>query len=325
MESDLNYPHVNGIPELRDNIAAMYEGADPENVLVTVGAAEANYISTRTLLNSGDEIVIMMPNYMQIWGIAKNHGLKIRTFHLDENQGWSPDLDELEDAVSPNTKLIAVCSPNNPTGSILARSEMASIVNIADSVGAWILADEVYSGAERLTDAQTPTFFGLYSKVIAVGSMSKAYGMPGVRIGWAVGPREVVNDIWARHEYTTISTTMLSNKLAALALAPEVRPKLLERTRGYIRHGYPILKSWMDSHADLFSMIEPDAAAIAFVRYFFNINSTQFTDRLREEKSTLIVPGDHFGIDNFLRISFGLPEEYLISGLERIRELALEI
>ena len=325
LDSDLNYPHVNGIPELRQHIAGMYSDARADNVLVTVGAVEANYITTRTLLAPGDEIVIMLPNYMQIWGIARNHGLSIKTFSLREDQGWAPDLDELETAVSPSTKLIAICNPNNPTGAILTESEMEVIIRIADRVGSWILADEVYSGAERLTDVQTPSFYGRYPKVIAVGSMSKAYGLPGLRIGWAVGSADTLADIWARHEYTTISATMLSNKLAALALSPEVRPRILQRTRSYIRNGYPVLQQWMDHHENTFSLTPPGAAAIAFVRYHLDINSTALADRLRQEKSTLIVPGDHFGMDQFVRISFGLPRDYLVAALDRIHALIVEM
>ncbi|MCP4165449.1 MAG: aminotransferase class I/II-fold pyridoxal phosphate-dependent enzyme [Chloroflexi bacterium] len=323
--SDLNYPHVNGIPELRQNIANLYQGAMPKNVLVTVGAAEANYITTRTLLNRGDEIVVMLPNYMQIWGIAKNHGLHVKTFRLSEENGWAPDLDELRDQVTDQTRLIAVCNPNNPTGRIMTEAEMDAIVEIADGVGAWILADEVYSGAERLTDKQTPSFFGRYGKVVANGSMSKAYGMPGLRIGWAVAPTAVVDDIWARHEYTTISATMLANKLATIALSAEVRPRILARTRSYIRQGYTILEEWMDGHPDTFDLTPPGAAAIAFIRYHLNINSAEFAARLRGEKSVLIVPGDHFGMDHFLRISFGLPRGYLVPALDRIHDLIVEL
>ena len=325
LATDLNYPHVNGIPELRKNIASLYENATEENVLVTGGAVEANYNATLTLLNKGDELVIMLPNYMQIWGIAKNHNFKLETFHLLENNNWAPDLDELNNVVSKKTKLIAVCNPSNPTGYILTKKEMDAIIDIAEGVGAWILADEVYSGAERLTDKPTPSFFGRYEKVIAVGSMSKAYGLPGLRIGWAVAPVNTIKDIWARHEYTTISATMLSNKLAAIALSPDVRPWIIQRTRDFIRNGYPILEKWMNSHENIFSVIPPQAAAIAFVRYHLDINSTEFVERLRKEKSVFIVPGDHFGMDKFFRISFGLPQDYLTAALNRIRDLILDI
>lgn len=325
LDTDLNYPHVNGIPELRQNIALLYDSASPENVLVTVGAIEANYITTRTLLSHGDEIIVMLPNYMQIWGIAKNHNLKIRTFHLRQENNWAADLAELEEQVSAKTKLIAVCNPDNPTGHTLTENEMAAIIACAEKVGAWILADEVYRGAERGSDDESPSFYGRYNKVVAVGSMSKAYGLPGLRLGWVVAPEDTVEEIWARHEYTTLSATMLSNKLAAIALSPEVRPRLIQRTRDYIQRGFPILQEWMDSHQSTFSLVPPDAAAIAFIRYHLEINSTEFVNRLVKEKRVLIVPGDHFGMDNFVRISYGLPKDYLVSGLQRIHELIVEL
>jgi aspartate/methionine/tyrosine aminotransferase len=325
LATGLNYPHVNGIPELRRNIANLYDGAGPENVLVTVGAAEANYITTRTLLGPGDEIVVMLPNYMQIWGIARNHGLQVKTFHLREESGWAPDLAELESAVTVATKLIAVCNPNNPTGHILAETDMDAIVACADRVGAWILADEVYRGADRISEQENPSFYGRYDKVVTTGSMSKAYGLPGLRLGWVAGPPETVEDIWRRHEYVTISATTLSNQLAAYALSPEVRTRLIGRTRSYIRRGYPILEGWMASHDNTFTLTPPQAAAIAFVRYHLAVNSTQLAERLRQEKSVLIVPGDHFGMDHFLRISFGLPEDYLVAGLDRVHDLILEM
>lgn len=325
MDTDLNYAHANGIPELRNNIAALYNGAKEDNILVTVGAIEANYLTIRTLLSPEDEIVIMRPNYMQIWGVAKNHNLNIRTFNLKEEYGWAPDIDELKEAVTPKTKLIAVCNPSNPTGYILSDDEMGAIVSAADSVGAWILADEVYSEAERITSVETKSFYGSYNKVIATGSLSKAYGLPGLRIGWAVGPVSTIDDIWARHEYIAISATMLSNKLAARALSPKVRPWIIQRSRDYIKQGYPVLQEWMNNHGDIFSLIPPAAAAIAFIRYHLDINSTELTERLIKEKSVLIVPGDYFGLDKFLRVSFGLPHDYLTSGLDRIHQLILEI
>jgi aspartate/methionine/tyrosine aminotransferase len=325
LTTDLNYPYANGNPQLRENIAAMYPGAGPENILVTVGAIEANFITSRTLMSPGEEIVVMLPNYMQIWGIAKNQQFDLKTFQLMEKNGWSPDLSELESVVTDKTKLIAICNPNNPTGYILSEKEMDAVVTAAERVGAWILADEVYAGAERTSDIRTPSFYGRYDRVAATGSTSKAYGLPGLRIGWVVAPVETIDDIWARHEYTTIAATMLSNKLAALALSPEIQPKILERTRSYIRRGFPVLEEWMGGHGTTFAVTPPQAAAIAFVRYQLDINSTELTERLRKDKSVLIVPGDHFGMDHFVRISFGLPKDYLTPALNRFHELIQEI
>ena len=155
--------------------------------------------------------------------------------------------------------------------------------------------------------------------------MSKAYGMPGLRIGWVAGPVATLDEIWARHEYTTISATMLSNQLAALALSSEVRPRIIQRTREYIRRGYPVLEQWMNSRKDTFTFTSPQAAAITFVRYHLDINSTEFEERLRHQKSVLIVPGDHFGMDHFVRISFGLPHDYLTAALDRINDLIVAL
>jgi|TARA_B100002003_G_scaffold251898_1_gene298694 aspartate/methionine/tyrosine aminotransferase len=321
LSTEFVYPQANGIPELRDRIAALYPNATSGHVLVTVGCIEANLISLQTLLEPGDEIAVMTPNYMQIWGAAQNLGISVRTFDLSSDQGWALDVDSLNRAVTDQTKVIAVCNPNNPTGHIMSSSEMDAVVAAADRVGAWLLADEVYSGTERLTDEKTPSFWSRYDKVLANNSLSKAYGLPGLRVGWIVGPPDVIDAAWARHEYTTIAIATLSNQLGAIALAPDVQPKLLKRTRDYIRRGYPIFEEWMRSHGDLFSIVPPDAAAIAFPRYAADVNSTTFVERLIKEKSALVAPGDHFNLDRHLRISFGLQPDYLRGGLERVHSL----
>jgi aspartate/methionine/tyrosine aminotransferase len=325
LSTALGYSQANGTIELRERIAALYPGATPDNVLVTVGCAEANLISVLTIMEPGAEMVMMLPNYMQIWGIARNFGFSLKAFNLREERGWTADLDELHDVISDRTRLIAICNPNNPTGHILTEAEMEAIVAAAAKVGAWLLADEVYSGAERLTDEQTPSFWGRYDRVLANNSVSKAYGIPGLRIGWVVGPADTVDEIWARHEYTTISAPTLANKLAAIALSPEVRPRILARTREHIRRGFPILERWLEEHGGILTMVPPQAAAIAFLRYNLGVNSTEFMERLRREKSVLVVPGDHFGHDHHLRVSFGLPGEFLRAGLERIGELLVEL
>ncbi|MDR7419980.1 MAG: aminotransferase class I/II-fold pyridoxal phosphate-dependent enzyme [Armatimonadota bacterium] len=320
LQTELGYPHVNGIPALRANVAALYPGADADNVLITVGAAEANYVATQTLLAPGDEVVVMIPNYLQIWGTARNLGCVVKTFHLRADARWAVDLGQLDDAVTERTKLIALCNPNNPTGHVLTEPEMTAIVDAAARVGAWILSDESYRGAERETDALTPSCYGRYDRVVAVSSLSKAYGLPGLRIGWVVAPAGMLDAIWDRHHYTTISASMLSNHLGAIALRPAVRDRLLRRGRDGIRRSYRVLQEWMDSHADVFAVVPPAAAAIAFVRYHLDVNSSQLADRLRRETSVLVAPGDHFGVDGYLRIGFGAPPERLVPALTRISE-----
>ena len=146
MTTEINYPHVNGIPVLREHIAALYDGAEISNVLVTVGAAEANNVIIQTLLESGDELATQTPTYKQVWGLALNRGHVVRPFHLDSDNGWALDVDDLDRQVNDKTKIVAVVNPNNPTGHIMTEYEMDAVVAAADSVGAWILADEVYRG-----------------------------------------------------------------------------------------------------------------------------------------------------------------------------------
>jgi aspartate/methionine/tyrosine aminotransferase len=327
LSTSLGYPEVNGTPLLRERIAALYPGATEKNVMVTIGCIEANAISLQTLVNAnaGDEVVVMVPNYLQIWGLAHNLGMVRRELHLREENGWAPDLDELEKLVTNKTKAIAICNPNNPTGRILTEAEMDRIIRIADRVGAWIIADEVYRGAERLQDEMAPTFWGKYERVFATASLSKAYGLPGLRLGWVVCPQNMYDSLWMRHEYLTISATATAMKLAEIALSPEVRPRLNVRARKFIRRGYPVVENWLNSHPGLFRVVPPQAAAIAFVRYNMDINSTELARRLIEEKSVFIVPGDSFGMDHFFRIGTGQPRERLTMALERIHELIVSL
>ncbi len=320
LATEINYPHVNGNPELRANIARLYNGADGEqNVLVTVGAAEANYIVLQTLLEPGDEIATLTPTYKQAWGIAENMGHMVRPFRLASEQGWALDVDELNAAVNEKTKIIAIVNPNNPTGHIFTEDEMAAVIAAAQRVGAWILADEVYRGAERLQIEETPSFYGRYDKVLAIGSMSKAYGLPGLRVGWIVGPPQTVENIWRRHEYLTITATMLSNHLATHALSAETRPRLIKRTRDYIRNGYPVLEAWMESQDGLFSYTPPQASAVTFVRYHLDVNSTELMETLCRDESVFVGAGDSFGMDHHLRIAFGQDKAVLDDAFGRIQ------
>jgi len=320
LSTGLGYPQTNGLMELRDSVASLYQDCFRDNVIITTGAAQANFTSLLTLLDPEDELLVMLPNYLQIYGIGKNYGLDVKTFTLDPEHGWRLMIDNLNKQISAKTRLIALCNPNNPTGHIMTLEEMDMVVRAADQVGAWILADEVYAGTEHNQGQVTPSFWGRYDRVLAISSVSKAYALSGLRIGWVVAPVEVGQSIWARQDYITISASMLANKIATYALSPAVRPRLLARTRDFIRKGYDIFENWSVDHRELISLTPPQAAATAFVRYFKEIKSTELVDRLIREQSTYIVPGSHFGHDQYLRISFGMSENYLNEGLSRIAD-----
>jgi len=330
LDRRLGYPQTNGTVELRNLIAQMYHEASEHNVIVTNGTAEANYIATWSLFDQKsdekNELVLMLPNYMQISGLAKAFGARIRPLLLKkEKNEWVPDLEALQDAVTMKTRAIAIVNPNNPTGAVLDAAQLKVIADIAADYDAWVLSDEVYQGAE-LEGPITPTIYDYYDKVLAINGLSKAYGLPGLRIGWIVSHNEKqIAEFWKYKDYTTISPSNLSDFLAQITLHPEIRPKLLERTRSILQTNWPVLNEWFIGHGELFEAIPPKAGAIAFVKYNLNINSTELVQRLLHEKSCLVVPGDHFGYDNHLRIGYGPETDYLIAGLALIHELLEEI
>lgn len=320
----LGYSQANGTPELRRAIASLYPGATEENVLATTGTAEANFLASWVLTEPGDEVIVMVPNYQQIWGLVRSFGAQVQPLNLIEELNWAPELDELDNMVSTRTKLICVCNPNNPTGAVMTEEEMNRVVTTARRVGAWVLADEVYRGAE-LDRQMTPSFWGRYEKLIVTCGLSKAYGLPGLRIGWMVSSPEFVGSAWAYHDYTTIGPTPMSDLLARVALRPERREWLLERTRSILNANFPIIREWIDSHGGTFSLIEPRAGAIAYMRYDLNIESSELVERLRRDKSVLVCSGAHFLMKNYLRIGFGEKPDYLRSGLELISSFVSEL
>jgi aspartate/methionine/tyrosine aminotransferase len=320
----LSYGQSNGSDGLRGRIADLYPGATEASVLVTVGGAEANFVALWHLLEPGRPGAVMLPNYMQVPGMVQNFGAPLLPFHLREDQGWQPDLEQLEGALEEGASFVLVTNPNNPTGAVLTPEAMDGIVELAERFGVWILSDEVYRGAE-VEGEETPSFWGRTEKVLVTNSLSKAYGLPGLRLGWVVGPPSLIQDLWGRTDYTTISPSSLSDHLATVALEPGTRSRILQRTRSIIRENFGAMKDWMEAQGGLFSYRPPDAGAICYMRYRRDVSSSAFAEKLRVEKDVLVVPGDHFGMDRYLRIGFGNPREELLEALGRVAEAFREV
>jgi hypothetical protein len=317
----LRYTQSNGTEALREAIARLYRGASSDHIQVTNGGSEANFITTLRLVDAADEVVLMVPNYMQTWGVARACGGVVKEWPLRFEGGrWRVDADSLSRLVSRKTTLIVICNPNNPTGARFEADDLDRIAAVADRSGAWILSDEIYRGAER-DGRETASMWGRAERVVVTSGLSKAYGLPGLRIGWIAGPPDFVASTWEYHDYTTIAPGALSDALARRALEPSRRGRLLERTRSILNHNFPLIAAWLDGHGGLLSYAPPDAGAIVYVRYEHPMNSTELVTRLREEKSVLVVPGDHFGMDGYLRIGFGDEPDHLEQGLEHLHQL----
>jgi aspartate/methionine/tyrosine aminotransferase len=316
------YPEAPGSELLRGRIASLYPEATLENVTVMAGGAESNYTALWTLLEPGDRAAIMLPNYMQAWGIARAYAtcdrFRLKRLENGGSRRWGLDLEGLERAVTKKTKLIVITNPNNPTGAVLAEDEMDAVVRVADRVGAWVLADEIYRGAEVDSDQTTATFWGRYPKTVITSGVSKAFGLPGLRIGWAVGPRPLIRDLWRHHDYLSLMPSVVSEHLATIALEETRREAIFTRTRGILRANLPRLERWIRSHEDHFDYIRPKAGAIVYLPTRRPVNTRRLAERLRVEESVLIVPGEQLGSRSGFRIGFGYDMRNTLAGLQRV-------
>lgn len=310
----LGYAQGNGHASLREAIASFYPGARAENVCVTTGTSEANLLALTALVGPGDRVVVVTPTYMQVPGWAEGLGATVVRCPLAEERGWQPDPDGLRAAVR-GARVVYVCDPNNPTGAVLSAESRAALREAADAEGAWLVADQVYRGAERDGEL-TPSFFGP-GNVVVTGGLSKVFGLPGLRVGWAVTSAELATKIWSLHDYTTIAPATLSALFAEHAL--RARERLIDRARAIVRAGWPVLEAW--SRVRGFAVVPPAAGAIAFLRRDSRVADSAFVERLIREESTMIVPGSYLGAAGYLRIGFGMPRETLEAGLARIAAL----
>jgi aspartate/methionine/tyrosine aminotransferase len=318
--TELGYPLSEGSEESRANIADWYPDCTSANVTLVNGGSEANFLALWSLLDSGDRLAFMIPNYCQGLGLGSFFGKGVDTFKLKLRDGrWQLDLEGLERAVGPRTNVVMVCNPNNPTGAVLTEGEMDAVVQVASRRNAWVVVDEIYRGAEVDTDVTSSTFWGRYDKVVITSGLSKAFAMPGLRVGWIVAPTEAIERIWERHDYTTLTPNMLSDRLTATALRPETRQAIFTRTRGIIRANLPALEEWIRLH-DAFTYVRPTAGAIAYVKYDLPVGSMELTDRIRREQSVLLVPGDMFGLKKGIRFGFGYDVEHTMKGLAKVDE-----
>ena len=279
LDTPLGYSQADGTEGLRAAIASTYGKLSPEHVMVANGSSEANFVAAWHLFEKGDELVLMVPNYAQVWGLAKNWNVGTKHLWLREELGWQFDPEDLKKLVSKKTKVVQVCNPNNPTGAVMAREQRKALLDAVKDAGAWLMSDEIYLGSEREGDT-TESLWDGYERTLITNGLSKAYGLPGLRTGWLVGAPETINDVKPYRDYLTLSPSVLSDRLAQAALEPRRRMKILERTRGIIRNNYPIVRDWLDDHGTLFSHLPPTAGAsspAAAGQTCFSIRRRSFT------------------------------------------------
>jgi len=306
LDIPMDYAPLCGTERLRELISGLYKNVRKENVLVTSSTSEGNMIAANVAINNGDEVVVQLPSFMQLLGLAEAIGTRIKPYYLEEKEGFELNVDRLRQAVSPKTKAIILNFPNNPTGRVLSEKQVKGVCEIAREHDAWIVADEVYRGIE-FDGPFSPSFAEYYDKAMVTSSLSKVWGLAGLRIGWLVGPKDViVGPASAYKEYTSLGCSLLSEYLATRALEENMRRKLIERGRGLVKEALSFYEGWMNTHKDIFSWVKPRFGVITLVKSRLKLTPSEFADRVFEKAKVAIVPCDvaFTRLDDYLRISY---------------------
>jgi aspartate/methionine/tyrosine aminotransferase len=320
----LGYSEARGSEELRTALAATYEETSADEILVTTGAIEANFLLFNALLGPGDHVVSIHPAYQQLYSVPRAIGCDVSLWSVGPETGFQYDLDVLERLVTPRTRLIVVNSPHNPTGAALSAAELSRVYAIADGVGATVLADEAYRWLE-VPGGEGPTapMRDLGELGVSVGTLSKPFGLPGLRIGWIAGPADLVARCWAMRDYVSLSPGKLNDALAVLALRH--RERLMERTRSIVGRNLETAGRWFDEHADLATWTPPRGGLLALMRYNLECPSLVVANRLAEEYGVMLAPGSAFGYEGFLRIGIGQDPDVFAEGLARAARCLAEM
>lgn len=313
----MTYSHIYGSPNLLKGIASLFQDVKAEQIIPTHGAIGANYQVLITLLEPGDSMVSVAPTYQQHYSIPESMGTEVNILKLLPENNFLPDLQELKKMVNSNTKLITINNPNNPSGSLIPVELIKQIVDIAKSVNAYVLSDEVYRGISE-DGSYMPSIVDLYEKGISVGSMSKTFSLAGLRLGWIVSKDEkIINLCRERRDYDTISCGVLDDIFASLAL--ENKEAILERNRKIVMTNRELLHQWVSSEPRV-SYVKPVAGNTALIYYDADMHSYEFCEKLLKETGVFYTPGECFGLDYCFRIGYAFDSKTLMEGLEKTSE-----
>ena len=311
----MTYGEIRGSTGLRELVAEMFADQSADNVLITHGTIGANHMVYQTLVGAGDQIVAVTPTYQQHTAIPRSLGADVTEVALSEVNDWLPDWDAVAAAVTPATKVIALTNPNNPTGALIERAGLERVAEIARSVGAWVLCDEVYRGTEQ--GDPIPSIVDVYDKGISTGSTSKAFSLAGLRLGWIVGPESLLDACEIHRDYTTISVGMVDDYFAAMAL--EAKDVILERSHDITRGNLSILDDWVQQEPKA-QYVKPKAGTTAFVALAVDMPSYDQCVALLKDTGVMFTPGSALGVEGYVRIGFACYPHVLTEGLARVSE-----
>lgn len=314
----LDYGYTEGLPELREGIARLYRKLEPDNVLITRGAIEANFQVFYTLIEPGDEVVSIFPAYQQLYSLPKSLGAEVKLLKLREDNSWLPDLTELERMVRDGVKLVVMNNPHNPTGSLMDEPTLRRIVEIVEEAGSYLLCDESYHGLFLNSSDEVPSAADLSDNVIVTRSFSKPLSLTGLRLGWiATRNKELIEELKLRRDYVAISNSVLVERIALEAVRNI--SKVYERSLSILRRNLAILRELIEPRHYL-DWVPPKAGSTAFPRYNLSLGSEELAVKLLKDKGVFIVPGSCFGIERHFRIGFGARPDVFEEGIKLLGE-----
>ncbi len=308
----LHYSHMLGNRELRELIAQDYLGLSPDRILVTTGCIEANFVAFTSIVQPGDHVIVEHPNYQQLYEVPRALGGKVDLLRLRYEDNYKLNVDELNEMVTPKTKLIVISHPNNPTGSVITLETLKSIIEIIEDNNIYLLSDEIYRELS-FSQKPLPPAATLSDNAISNSSMSKLHGLPGLRIGWMVADKSIIDIAKEIRSYTTICDSTLSEHLSKLAL--KRKEELVTRAENIVKTNIEIMRKWMEKRDDV-AWIPPEGSLVAFPRFNRNVTSTELCKLLAEEYKVFVAPGKCFDIESHFRIGFGWSTDELREGLE---------
>jgi aspartate/methionine/tyrosine aminotransferase len=292
----LMYTPTWGTDRLRDAIAATYQRIDRDHILAFAGAEEAIFWVMQTLIGPSDHAVVVVPTYPSTETMALASGADVSGLALEPADGWALDPDKVRALLKPNTRLLAISFPNNPTGAMIDSATLGSLVELCEERGIWLLSDEVYRGLELDLDHRLPNAADLSPIAISINVMSKAYGLPGLRIGWiASQDREPLERLERRKQYTSVCNSGPSELLAAIALRN--RASILDRTRSITADNVALFDAFFSRWSDLFEWERPQGGCVAFPRYLPADSADEFCQELVEQAGVALLPGSVFHSD----------------------------
>lgn len=300
----LGYTESLGHPVLRTEIAKLYKDINPGQVLLIV-PEEGIFISLNTILEKGDHVICTFPSYQSLYEIAEDMGSEVTKWQPDESKGWQFNLEFLQSNIKPNTKLLVINFPHNPTGYLPSREDFEKIIDIAKEHNLYVFSDEMYRFLEFNPEQRLPSGCEVYDKAVALFGMSKTFGMAGARIGWLVTKdSKLYNKMASFKDYTTICSSAPSEILSLIALRS--KDKIIAKHIKRIERNLNLLDSFFERHKDLFSWIKPKAGTIAFPKLEGNLDSYDFCQQVVQETGIMLLPSAVYDYDNkHFRVGFG--------------------